>query len=105
MDVENQFSAILKFNMQFISLLQERTQFWSLWKLIQVKKEWYDITNKQNEDDIKTRLPVIIYFILLFFLENTWKVHSKWVYGKFLEILHEALFWIFIPQFFIEICS
>lgn len=67
MDAENQFSAILKFNMQFISLLQERTQFWSLWKLIQVKKEWYDITNKQNEDDIKTRLPVIIYFIPLFF--------------------------------------
>ena len=105
MDVENQFPAILKFNMQFISLLQKWTQFWSLWKLIQVKKEWYDITNKQNEDDIKTRLPVIIYFILLFFLENTWKVHSKWVYGKFLEILHEALFWIFIPQFFIEIWS
>lgn len=50
---------------------------------------------------IKTRLPVIIYFILFFFLENTW----KGVYVKFLEILRKALFWIFVPQLFIEIYS
>ena len=40
---------------------------------------------------MEERVPVIIYFILFFFLENTWKVRPRGLYVKFLEILHKAL--------------
>ena len=39
------------------------------------------------------------------FLKNNWKVHSRGVYVKFLEILHKALLRILVRQFFIEICG